>query len=72
MPIDELLSRIKRIYASIGTLQEFDMEKLPAKEVFRNNRVVGVFQDFTGALSEEDIANTAHIVIHNIGFVQYF
>ena len=69
MPIDELLSRIRRIYASIDVLQEFDMGKLPAK-FFQNDHVVAMFQDFTGALSEEDLANVAHTVIHNIANLQ--
>ena len=66
---DELLTRIRRIYASINALREFDMGKLPAK-VIQNDRVVGVLQDFSGGLSEEDIANLAFVVIHNIANLQ--
>lgn len=65
MAEDELLSRIRRIYASINASKEFNMSKLPAK-VIKNDKVIGIFQDFSGELSTEEIQNIAHMVIHNI------
>jgi len=65
MKADELISRVKRIYASIQASQEFNMTKLRGK-VFRSDRVFGVFQDFSGGQGEEEMSNTAHLTIHNI------
>ena len=66
---NELITRLKRIYASVDALQEFNMGKLPAK-VVQNDRIVTVFQDFSGGLSEEEFANLAHSVINNIANLQ--
>lgn len=61
----ELLTRIRRIYAAIEASHESDMSKLPS-QVVRSDRFVGVHQDFSGGMSEEDMSNAAHTVIHNI------
>ena len=66
---NELLTRLRRVYASVDALQEFDMGKLPAK-VVQNDRGVVVFQNFSGGLSKEDLANMAYMVIHNIANLQ--
>lgn len=66
---DDLIQRIKRIYAAIDALAELDLTKLPAKMI-RSPRVVGVIQDFAGGLSPEDMANIAHTAIHNIANLQ--
>lgn len=65
MTQDELLNRLHRIYSAVSVTAEFDMAKLPGK-VFRSEHVVGVFQDFSGGLSEHDIMNAAQSVIHNV------
>lgn len=69
MPADELIHRIKRIYASIDALQELDLAKLPA-QVMQSDRLVAIFQDFKGNLSHEEIENAAYTVIHNIANLQ--
>ncbi len=69
MTSDKFLRRLRRIYASIDVLKEFDMEKLPAKFI-QNDRCVVFSQDFTGGLSEEDMENFAYTVIHNIANLQ--
>jgi|GEM_PF-2428787 hypothetical protein len=66
---DGLVSRLRRIYASIHAIREFDMMQLPAK-VFQSKEIVSVFQDFAGNLTEHDMANAAHTVIHNIANLQ--
>ncbi|HNS21436.1 MAG TPA: hypothetical protein PKH24_13115 [Sedimentisphaerales bacterium] len=45
------------------------MMQLPAK-VFQSKEIVSVFQDFAGNLTEHDMANAAHTVIHNIANLQ--
>ncbi|MEX0702108.1 MAG: hypothetical protein WD069_08425 [Planctomycetales bacterium] len=65
MTQDELLNRLHRIYSAVGATTVFDMAKLPGK-VFRGEKIVGVFQDFSGGLTEHDITNAAQSVIHNI------
>jgi hypothetical protein len=66
---DSVISRIKRLYASIDAAQEFDMTSLPAR-VWRDDRHTEVLQDFMGHLSEEDLANLVHAVIYNIANLQ--
>lgn len=62
---DEVANRIRRIYAAIGAAEERDLTKLPA-QVVDTDRVKAVFQDFSGGLSDEELANLAHSYIHNI------
>ena len=65
MANDELLSRIDRIYASVDANQEFDMTKLPGI-VWQQQSVVWLYQDFRSGLSQPEIQNIAHSLIHNI------
>jgi hypothetical protein len=65
MAADELMLRVRRIYAAIDAAQEFDMSKLPGK-VISHERVIRIFQDFSSGLSDADLANLAHTIIHNI------
>ena len=65
MTQDELLNRLYRIYAAVGASTEFDMAKLPGR-IIRDEKVVGVFQDFSGGLTEHELSNAAQSVIHNI------
>jgi hypothetical protein len=65
MTQDELLNRLHRIYSAVKATTEFDMARLPGK-VLRSKNTIGVFQDFSGGLSEHDIANAAYCVIQNL------
>lgn len=62
---DELVARVRRIYAAIDAVQEFDLGKVPAT-VISTPRLRAVMQDFGGGMSEEAIANAATILIYNI------
>lgn len=62
---DAIRERISRIYAAIGAIEEDDPNKLKAP-VIQTDKIRGVFQDFRGGFSDEDLSNQAHIVIHNI------
>jgi hypothetical protein len=65
MATADLTFRLQRIYASIGAAQEFDLSKFPAK-VVNTNRFFSIFQDFSGSMSEADMANAAQMIIQNI------
>jgi hypothetical protein len=69
MTPQELHTRIRRVYAAIDPLHDFDIGKLPAK-VVQNERGIGMFQDFSGGLTKEDIENLAYAVVHNIANLQ--
>lgn len=62
---DAIRQRISRIYAAIGSIEEADPRKLKAT-VIQTEKVYGVFQDFRGGLSADELYNQAHAVIHNI------
>jgi hypothetical protein len=62
---DVILERISRIYAAIGAIEETDPHKLKAT-VIRTDTIKGVFQDFRGGFSDDELCNQAHTVIHNI------
>jgi hypothetical protein len=62
---DEILERIGRIYAAIGAIQEHDPSKLKAT-VIQTEKSVAVCEDFRAGLTDEELSNQAHSVIHNI------
>ena len=62
---DELIHRIRRVYAAVGAVEEADLDKLKAT-VIRAKNVTAVFQDFRGGLGDEELSNFAHSLIHNI------
>ena len=62
---DAILQRIKRVYSAIGAIEEDDPQKLRAT-VIHTDKIKSVFQDFRGGLSDEDLSNQAHSVLHNI------
>lgn len=62
---DEILQRISRIYAAIGSIEQDDPQKLKAA-VIQTEKIKAVFQDFRGGFSDDDLCNQAHSVIHNI------
>jgi hypothetical protein len=65
MNSDDLMGRLKRIYASLGSAEETDMSKLKAKTM-SDGKCIGLHQDFTGGLSDEELENLAHSLIYNI------
>ncbi len=62
---DVILQRINRIYAAIGEIEEDDPNKLKAT-VIQTDKIQAIFQDFRAGLSDDDLSNQAHSVIHNI------
>lgn len=62
---DDLTLRVRRMYVSIVRVQEFDLAKVPAT-VITTPKFHAVMQDFRGGMSEEQIANDAHMLIYNI------
>ena len=66
---DELRFRISRIYAAIDAVEESDLSTLTGT-VIETDTWVSVSNDFRGGLSDEQIANLANSVIHNIANLQ--
>ena len=66
---DTILQRIRRIYDSIGDIEEYNPNKLKAT-VIQNDKIKAVFQDFRGGFSNGDLSNYAHMVIHNLANLQ--
>lgn len=62
---DQLKLRTSRIYAAINAAEEVDLSKLTG-EVVETDKFVGVWNDFTGGLSDAELSNFAHSLIHNI------
>ena len=61
----ELLQRIRRIYTSIRAVEETDPNKLKAAMI-TTDEITAVFQDFRGGLTDAELSNLAHTLIHNI------
>ena len=62
---DELLDRLHRVYAAVEAAVEGDLSKFPPK-VIADEHQFGVYQDFLGGLTEPQLSNLAHTIIHNI------
>jgi hypothetical protein len=62
---NEVIERIRRIYAAIGAVEETDLSKLKGTLV-RTQSVLLVHQDFRGGLDDDQLSNLAHSLIHNI------
>lgn len=62
---DAIALRIARIYAAIGASEEANLNTLKAN-VVRTDRVNAIWQDFRRGMSDEELSNQAHTVIHNI------
>lgn len=60
-----LIDYLKRMYASVDAAAEFNLNKFPAK-IIQNEKLFGMYQDFSGGLSQPEIENIACIFIHNI------
>ena len=63
--LDQLAFRLRRIHAAIGEAVETEISKFPAT-VAQNERMIFMFQDFRGGLSEEQLVNLAVSLIHNV------
>ena len=61
--------RINRIYAAVEGIREEDLTKFPPK-VFDVDGVVQVWQDFRGDMSDADLENTIHVLVHNIAHME--
>jgi hypothetical protein len=61
----ELLHRIRRIYSSIGAAEETDMNNLKPI-VITMDEIKAVFQNFRGNLTNAELSNRVHMLIHNI------
>ncbi len=66
---DELTHRMGRIYAAISAVEEPALESLKAR-VIKTQRFAGVCQDFRNGLSDEQLSNLAHSLIHNIAYLR--
>jgi len=61
----QLLERIRRLHVAIGRVAESDLSKFPAR-IYSNDRTRIVEQDFSGGMSDAEISETLHALIHNI------
>ena len=65
MTAGEASVRLQRIYAALDAVIDNDINKaLPV--LISSTQGRGVFQDFRGSLSDAELENLAHSVIHNI------
>lgn len=62
---DDIHIRIKRIYSAIDALEETDFDSFEPT-VIRDGNTIKISQNFEGDLSEEELSNLAHSMIHNI------
>ena len=62
---DDLNQRLDRIYAAIEAVKESDLSKIPPK-IVTGEGFLAISQDFRGSLSDADLSNSAHTLIHNI------
>ena len=61
----ELLQRVHRIYSAIRAVEETNPNKLKATTI-TTDKIVAVFQDFRGGLTNAELSNLAYTLIHNI------
>jgi hypothetical protein len=64
-PVDDLVSRLRRIYAAIGEAGETDISKF-SPTIFQNDRMLFLWQDFRGGLSHEQLLNLAFSLAYNV------
>lgn len=65
MSTDIMTERLARIYAALDAVLETDLTKVSAT-VVRTETTIEVFQDFRGGLSDAEIENRTHMLIHNL------
>lgn len=64
--MDESLAKeLRLLYRSIGRATVADLTKVPITQ-YRSNRGYGMFQDFSGGRSPEDLEIDIHSVIHSL------
>ena len=63
--MEELDKRLARIYSSIDETIDNDPSKFPPKKI-ATEKMKGIFWDFSGSQSPEDIENLAFSMVHNI------
>lgn len=66
---DDLIFRLRRINAAIGAVEETDISKF-IPEVTNDGYLTGFYQDWSGGLSNEHLANIAHSLIQNIASLE--
>ena len=66
---EEYWTRIRRVYAALDSLEEFDMSQLKA-HIFESDRFWGVFQDFTGGLGPDQLTNLVQSAIYNVAHLR--
>ena len=62
---DDLLARIRRLYASIESLEESNLDRLPATRI-QTEATIGFLQDFRGGMTDEELSNLIHSVVYNV------
>lgn len=62
---DDLVFRLRRIYAALGEGVESDLSEFPAK-VVQTPKMNFMFQDFRGGLTPEQLVNLAYSLIHQV------
>lgn len=65
MVTEELVDRLHRIYAAVEAAVEGDLSKFPPRVTVGEHNF-RVYQDFLGGLTEPQLSNLAHAIIHNI------
>ena len=65
MMSNDLILRVQRIYSAIGETEETNITKFSPK-IINDGHKIGLEQDWSGGLSEADLTNVAHSLIHNI------
>lgn len=65
MANDALISRVQRIYSAVGAVEETDISKF-VPQVINDGHQIGFYQDWSGGLSDAELTNIAHSLIHNI------
>jgi hypothetical protein len=71
MENDELVFKIQRLYASISAVTETDMSKFRPK-ISRDEKSMGIYQDWSGNLSEAERMNYLHLLVSNIASLEYY
>ncbi len=70
MATNDAVDRVQRIYSSIGFVEEADINKI-IPQVINNNSREGFYQDWSGGLTDSDLANLANSLIQNIASLEY-
>ena len=65
MANDDLIFRVQRLYAAIGTVEETNISKF-VPQVINDEHRIGFYQDWSGGLSDAELTNIALSLIHNI------